>query len=225
VNILSGRGATGIQSLYLQGYGVLFLMNVDLALSPAKSAQEPDETEKQQEADEVWKNMRRQLYEPEKVTEREGDETAAKYDPEKVESLKATIVSTLKHAANIRSLKPEESVILTITGSGRLAGVSAIAVQSSGNTTTTRQFVVRDKERGLTKIVESDSLDDLGLSSPTVLVIRAKKADIDSFSKGDLNLEQFRQRVQMIGYPHLEGASSRSDARDVFYGSITPEKY
>jgi hypothetical protein len=225
VNILSSRGGTGIQGLYLQGYGVLFLMRVDFPLSPSKPTREPDEAEKQQDGDEVWKDMRRQLYEPEKVVERKGDETTAKYDPKKVEYLKATVVNTLKHAANIRSLKPEESVILTVRGGGKSAGVSATAVQRYGKTTTTRQFIVHDKKRGLTKIVEGDSLDDLGLSSPTVLVIRAKKEDINSFSKGDLNLEQFRQRVQMLSYPLLDGAIASEGTAAAVRDALTNVRY
>jgi hypothetical protein len=196
-------------------------VNVDLALSPSKQAQEPDETEKQQEADEVWNNMRRQLYEPEKLGERKGDDKTAEYDPEKIEDLKTTVVNTLKHAANIRSLKPEESVILTITGTGKSAGVRATAVQRYGKAATTRQFIVHDKKRGLVEIVEGDSLDDLGLSSPTVLVIRAKKADIDSFSKGDLDLKQFRQRVRMLSYPLLDGSIESADALSAARDALT----
>ena len=163
-DIFSSRSGNSIQSLYLQGYGVLFLMKVDFPLSPSKPAQEPDETEKEQDGDEVWRNMRLRLYEPEKLSKRK-DDSAAKYDAEKVENLKTTVINALKHASNIRSLKPDESVILTITGSGTSA----------------------------------------------VLTIRVKKSDTDSFSKGDLDLEQFRQRVQILSYPYVQVGFHRSD--------------
>jgi hypothetical protein len=76
---------------------------------------------------------------------------------------------------------------------------------------------VRDKDTG--RVIEETSLNELGLYSPTVLVIRAKKADIDSFAKGDLDLEQFRQRVQMISYPFLGGETGRERAFDLYYKS------
>jgi len=39
-----------------------------------------------------------------------------------------------------------------------------------------------------------------GASSATVLTIRAKKADIDAFAKGEQDFEQFRQKVQIFTY-------------------------
>ncbi|MHC4171167.1 MAG: hypothetical protein ACYSWQ_29870 [Planctomycetota bacterium] len=54
VTVLGTRGRTSIQSLYLQGYGVLFMMKVDFPLSPPYQEQQPDETEQEDEgADKV----------------------------------------------------------------------------------------------------------------------------------------------------------------------------
>jgi hypothetical protein len=55
-------------------------------------------------------------------------------------------------------------------------------------------------------MVTGSALDDIGLSSPAVLVIRTKKSDIDEFAKGDLGFDQFRQRVQILTHPLLGGA-------------------
>ena len=45
--------------------------------------------------------------------------------------------------------------------------------------------------------------DETGFSSPTVLTIRAKKADIDAFAKGQLSFDQFRQKIQLLSYSYL----------------------
>ena len=124
-----------------------------------------------------------------------------KYDAEKVEKLKTTLIESLKHAANIRILKPDESVILSITGSGISSGkiVSMVALPGTDQT-----LVVQEKGGGkITKVYTGGYPDDLQLSSPTVLVIRAKKSDIVSFAKGGLNLDSFRQRIQILSYPLL----------------------
>lgn len=212
-DVFAGRGRGTIQSLYLQGYGALFLMNVNFPLSPRLQAQQQDETEKEEDGDKVWDDARRQLYEPERVARRKTDKAPEKYDAEKVESLKTTLIEALKHAANIRNLKPAESAILTITGDGTSAGVGTITLQRDGKITTTNRIIVYDKQGGTTRMVSGNSLDDLGLSSPTVLVIRAKKADIDSFAKGDLDLEQFRRHVQIVSYPYLAAAADSGDYR------------
>jgi hypothetical protein len=39
-----------------------------------------------------------------------------------------------------------------------------------------------------------------GASGATVLTIRAKKSDIDTFAKGELDYEQFRPKVQIFTY-------------------------
>ena len=208
---LSGRSRTSIQSLYLQGYGVLFLMKVDFPLLPSRQVEQQAATEKEDEGDKVWQDTRRQLYEPEQVAKRRAGDSAVKYDAEKVENLKTTLIGALKHAANIRNLKPDESVIVTITGGSESAGNITSTITATG------QVMIHDKERRTMEIVNVPQPSDFRLSAPVVLVIRAKKSDIDSFAKGDIDLKQFRQRVQMISYPVLAGETGRRSALGMMY--------
>lgn len=211
-NLFSGRGNDSIQSMYLQGYGAIFLMKVDFPLSPGPKEVQKDETEKEQEGDKVWEETRRGLYEPETFTKRKKDNSAPKYDAKKVENLKTTVVSSLKHASNIRNLKQNESVIITITGSSGSSGNIFATPMESG------QVAIYDKDRRITRIVADPEPGDLGLTAPVVLIIRAQKADIDSFANGDIDLEQFRQRVQLISYPHLDAGFLREDMEDYYTG-------
>jgi len=198
---LLGQGRGVIQSIYLQDYGSLFLIKVDFPLSPAPEKPKEEETDQEQKGDKVWEQMRQQMYEPQHRSKSKADDKARKYDPEKVESLKTTLVESLKHAANIRNLKPEESVILTVTGSGDFPGDPAMIVASKS--------ILVDVDGKSRTIQEPVSV---AAGSPTVLVIRAKKADIDSFAQGDLDLDQFRQRVQILSCLYLDGSSQRPDA-------------
>jgi hypothetical protein len=47
-----------------------------------------------------------------------------------------------------------------------------------------------------------DSMEygEIGPPSATVLTIRAKKSDVDAFAKGDLDFEQFQQKVEIFTY-------------------------
>ncbi len=81
----------------------------------------------------------------------------------------------MKHAANIRALKPDESVILTVIGK---AGQSATSVFVGTKT---------------------------GFLPPRILTIRAKKSDIDAFAEGKLSFDQFHQKTQLLSYPYLGG--------------------
>lgn len=195
---LGGRGGA-TRSIYLQGYGALFLMKVDFPLSPPpQSEQKQAEETKKEETDPVWQEMRKEMYEPQEAGRRKTKEPQVEYDAEKVENLKATLVRTLKHAANIRSLKQDESVILVAAGIGEYAG-------EDGMLTARTEIAVNGHARIIPQQLVSRG------SPQTLLVIRAKKADIDSFAKNALDYEQFRQRAQLFSCPCLGAGAGRGD--------------
>jgi hypothetical protein len=198
-----GRNGSTTGSMYLQGYGALFLMKVDFPLSAPPEVQEKQEEQTEKEdVDQVWQQTRQQMYEPRETSRRRhgrAEREEVKYDPEKVENLKKTFIQALKHATNIRILKPDESVVLSIAGSDISSNVVGIM------TNRTDQIMVVEKAGGkqISRVYEGGLPDDIKFSSPTVLIIRAKKSDIDSFAKGDLNYDGFRQSVKILSYPLL----------------------
>jgi len=193
-------------AMYIQGYGALFLTKVDFLLSPPPQAPEEKETE-EEDTDPLWTQMRQEIYAPEEARgSRTGERPEEKYDAEKVEDLKATCIIALKHAANIRGLKPDESVVLTVIGKAGQPAPSDIG----------RLY---REDYGSTYIV-STSRVGTGFSLPTVLTIRAKKADIDAFAKGQLSLDQFTEKTQILSYSYLSekvGEPSRSFPTNVIY--------
>lgn len=186
------------KAIYVQGYGALFLLKVDFPLSPPPKT--PQEKKTEEDIDSVWAETKREIYTREETDRRRRDRSSRrqrtrseqKYDAEKVETLKTTLTKALKHAANIRTLKPDESVILTIRGYEPAAAVRTVPTLGTGPDTRihiTHKSVVQ--------------VDEMGFFSPTVLTIRAKKSDIDAFSKGQLDFDQFRQNTQTLTYPYL----------------------
>jgi hypothetical protein len=200
--IFLGRGKQSTQVMYLQGYGALFMMKVDFPLSPPPQVeQEQEQTQKDEDTDKVWTEMKQEISEPEESRKNKNVRPKRVYDAEKVDNLRTTLIKSLKHAANIRNLKPDEWVILTITGSGTSTGYKSVTSIPGRN-----EFVVVD-HNNRTQIVRSDLIGDIGLSLPTVLVIRAKKSDIDSFAKGDLDHDQFQQNTQILTSAYLADQS------------------
>ncbi len=204
-NPFFGRDSGAIEAIYLEGYGALFLMKVNILLSPPPEAQEEKKTE-EEDTDPLWKQMRQEMYAPQDTRRRRGDRPEEKYDAEKVADLKETLIKTLKHAANIRTLKPDESVILTVTGKASQSGPLAMRMYSGGHNT-----YIATKPGGAGS----------GPFSPTVLTIRAKKADIDAFANGTLSFDQFSQKTQLLSYSYLGenvGGPSRSSPPNMMYG-------
>lgn len=174
-------GATQIEAMYAQGHAVLFFINVDFPLSPPPQVQ----TDKVKEGgDHVWEQTRWEMAASNIPLEymHQRDAEARQYDKDVVEQLKTNLVKTLKHAANIRNLKADESIVLVVSGPR-----PGIVVAEHGDEPYRYQYLLSDDR------------------SP-MLIIRAKKADIDAYSKDELDLDQFHQRVQILTSPPRPGA-------------------
>ena len=47
---------------------------------------------------------------------------------------------------------------------------------------------------------EWPSSDEMEFPAPTIMTIRAKRSDVDAFSKGQLDFDKFGERVQIFLY-------------------------
>jgi len=175
VGRLGSRGATQIQAMYVQGYAAMFFLNLDFPLSPP--AQEHTEKVKES-ADPVWEETKAAMMASDRDLGLEymhqRDAAARQYDKDEVEQLKTDLVKTLRHAANIRNLKPDESVILVVAGTR-----PGLVVAEHGDEPHRYQYIQSDAQ-------------------PLILTIRAKKADVDAYAAGKTDYDQFRQRSQIL---------------------------
>jgi len=196
---ISRQDGRATETIYLEGFGAIFLMGVDFPLVAPPEVVEEEKTE--EPVDSVWTETKQEIYMPDVAKKSRERLAAEEYDAEKVERLKGTLTNALKHASNIRALKPQDWVILTVTGTGQPAGVTIKSI------TTTGEIVAYDEDKRVTKIYKGPAPfpDDLGFPMPTVLTLCAKKSDIDSFSKGELDFDKFRQRTKIFtSYANLE---------------------
>ena len=175
-----------IRNLYLDGYGAVFMLHAGFPLvAPPKAEARKEKTE----TSSTWEEARQELY---------GQPGSAKtlaasveeYDEEKVSQLKDALLEALKNAANIRDLKPDDSVTICVFGG---AGTGRSQVRST-------------TKRGATPSADVDThvwvLGDhsAGTSRGTILTIRVKKTDADAFAKGKLTLEEFRKKAKIAAY-------------------------
>ncbi len=188
INPFLGSGNRATEAIFLEGYGALFLMEINILLSAPPETQQKEKT-KEEDTDPVWSQMRREMYEPEESRRsRTTDRPKEKYDAEMVEGLKTNLIKALKHATNIRALKPEQLVILTVIGDGR---------QPAATVTRSYSYSRRSGSR-TRRIVQAATEVETGPLLPTVLTICAKKSDIDAFAKGELDYDQFRQLIEIF---------------------------
>ncbi|MGC3959495.1 MAG: hypothetical protein QM813_16575 [Verrucomicrobiota bacterium] len=192
------------QNLYIEGHGAIFLLNVSIPLQPPPNKDLNLEA-KEQPSNE-WEEAKREMSRPGgkgqggadpfmAFEERFGGEPwnvklpVAEYDADKVEKLKADVITALKNAANIRRLKSDETV--TVVVSSGEAGVLTKSFKSAGGkpgTTKTERVV----------IAKSSSGEQRRVDSPAKLIFRVKKADAEAFQTGKLDFDAFRKKVAVL---------------------------
>jgi hypothetical protein len=165
-----------IKPLYIAGYGATFFIQVDFPLlAPPEKPQEPAASSQE---DLVWAQTKQSLLDSRRTgTVVTGKPAGQPYNQAKVEGFRKSLIALMKHAANIRTLAANERLTLVVQG-------PAPATATPGPSTRT----------GLV-------LPAIGVSSGrNVMTLRATKADVDAYAKGQLSPEQFEQRVQAITY-------------------------
>jgi hypothetical protein len=223
-----GRDARETESIYIQGYGVLFLMEVNFSLSPAVGIQESLAAESEKPVDTAWERARREVFSPGAVDRSRKPDASGMSNAEKAEELKRGIIEALKHAANIRSLRPSEWIIVTVIGAAPLS-YGGVGRSDLGLRPNLNPFVQGVKWSGTVAppeggqdasgVVGVDGFGNyvgyggmelgtgmvggfgqMGPSSAAVLTVSVKKSTVDDFAKGVVDAEEFRRQVQVFTY-------------------------
>ena len=196
INVLFVPGSKEIRNLYLEGYGALFLLSVDFPLMPPpeKTAQPKEKSE----TDSTWEDAKRELYGRRDAWNDFNKEfkfnvsnvPEQEYDEKKVDDLKEGLLEALKNATNIRDLKPDDSITVSIFGGANTG-------QRKGRAMNTGSDDLNEEERNLVIVSQRD---DGPAARGTILTVRVKKSDVDAFAKGKLSLEEFRKHASLITY-------------------------
>ncbi|MFH1883291.1 MAG: hypothetical protein ABIL62_11330, partial [Planctomycetota bacterium] len=117
-----GRDSRETEAIYIQGYGTLFLMEVNFTFTPPPKSQEQEDEETAEDVDPTWQRAKQKIFSPRGLGGGSEFVSEERYNVEKIDQLKTELIKTLKHAANIRNLKPDEWIILTVIGQGRQPG-------------------------------------------------------------------------------------------------------
>ena len=218
-----GRDNRQTEATYLQGFGVLFSMEVNFAFSPPIKPQGRQAEQTDEPVDSTWEKAKQQMFSPGDPRRSRGSRPSEEYNSQMVEELKRDLITTLKHAANIRGLLPDEWIILTVIGSGRQAGGlgggfmmggmggmyggtssggmmggMGAGMGSSGGGGMSGGMMGGGMGGGMMGGMSGPGT--MSVSAATVLTIRAKKSDVDAFATGEQDFEQFRRKVRIFTY-------------------------
>jgi len=199
-------GGTSPQNLFIEGNGALFFLNVNYPLQPApdKEANAEAKEKPASEWDEAKKEMARPAggadsvfafgegFEKSFVWDASG---SSPYDADKVEDLKADLITTLKNAANIRKLKSDETVTVVVTGPSAIGG-GGKTIKATG----AKPAAGRDEEMVIAELAELKAGDRGPAVAPAKLVLRVRKSDAEAFQNAKLSLDDFKKKVTVMIY-------------------------
>ena len=218
IKVLFAPDSGAARNLYLEGYGALFLMNVRFPLlAPATKA---DSEKPKKEVDSSWEDAKRDLYgeaDPWNIArnfafEFHGGEPQ-EYDANKVEKLKQSLIEAMKSAGNIRGLKPDDWITVTVLGGISHGPVRVKSVRRSSGDRSSNNFSNKQPDASPEALVVEARDEQSGGPRSTALTMRVRKSDVDEFAKGRLDLEQFSKKVSSITYATgLGGGSGGADS-------------
>ena len=185
--LLTGSGRS-VRPMYIENLGPLFMIKVSFPLLQPPKVEEK-KTAKKRAANTEWDEAHSEVFPNVEawVDEADGD---SNFNGEQVELLKKELIGALKIATNMRGLKPDEFVNIAVFGYAPPVRIKALLSPDAnqGLGLPARNVVVFDKGGAASA------------AKGSVLTMRAKKSDIDSFASGNLDADAFRAKVTMTTY-------------------------
>ena len=225
IPLLVNSSRQSVRAMYLEGFGALFMAKVGFPVTPPaavthKKSAAATATEWEKAKDEVLNEEASPAGFDAEVA------TYMDYDAAQVENLKKGLLQSLKNAANIRQLKPEEFVSVTVFGAPNTSVARVVTRVRNAKTPTAPkpvsgqdagrvpQDVVREVEAAV-ELAKAQALESsaraiefsigrgtarAGGAQGTVLALRVKKGDVDAFARGKLDSAAFEKAVTTHAY-------------------------
>jgi hypothetical protein len=227
-------GGRRIHASYIEGFGALFNLRVGVPIvepphSEAKSEppKEPSEWEKARSA---LYGGGQQLFVQQRWAEIAASQ-AQHYNPRLVEILRKEVIESLRSASNLRHLKPDEWIVVTITGAPNgfetqggatgVAGAAPAGLPGSAYNSLTGSYSVGGMGSAT-----------LRAGRPTMMTFRVKKSTVDAQGAKGTSNEQFAGKVEVTSYLGAEspraggggGAGGNMFGQSAPFGSTTQAK-
>lgn len=196
IELFFTSGGRSVRALYVEDFGAVFMVKVNF---PLHGAPPPKEKESARPADSEWEIARRQVLGLEDPDDRRDSSREYVFDPEKVEALKKALVGALKNGSNIRHLKKDDAITVSVFGSPSTTAKTASALPAAEPRRTRVATGLPGGARDL-EILVNDTFRRSSYRDGTVLTLRVKKSDVDAFAKGDLSAEAFTRKVSFNSY-------------------------
>ncbi len=204
-----GRDSIVKQAAYVEKYGAMFMIETNVPMAPLPQTLEkmhgkgPDgRKEPAERVYSAWERTRLEMFPSGRSDAQLAIKSSGGGPEVQFAALIKKLIKSLRHATNIRSLKADEWVILTVTGIGPDL-LESIAQHGATVASATREESAWMKKE-MDDLAEGEPVPRWAVL-PKVLTIRVKKADADVFVHEEyadekIDLKKFREKVQLFLY-------------------------
>ena len=192
--------SSGIRNVLIEGHGVIFTVKTKIALLPPPTPKKEEPKPKDPTSSE-WEDAKRQLYGPSEIEKEINKafkhvqmnfDSREEYDEQKLQRLKDSLIESLKSASNVRHVSGDQTVTVVVLSSSPVHEVRKVVAESGrGNRVSGDVRVYANRE------AYNYSSDGRAGSR---MMLQAKKSDIDSYAKGSLTTDAFRDKVKIQVY-------------------------
>jgi hypothetical protein len=207
IAVANPGGATPARAFYLEGYGAVFTLEVGFPLVQPAAAAQPNSEPSQTNSD--WEQAKQEMFgggagggaglamsvEPMDPTTGLPMAAQSQYNEQRVKHLREGVLKSLKDAANIRGLKADDWVAVTVFNR---------ALQPPVPT------------RPMWMAMPGGPRPNPGREPAgprrTVLALRARFSDVKALAEGSLSLDKFRKQVEVQTYAVTDADSGGSSA-------------
>lgn len=202
IELFTMSGPRQVQSMYLEGYGAVFLLNVGF---PLRAAPATNETTSEKAENTEWERTRRELFDRESDAfmsgpgflkmgpaefEFGGKPRTARYDAQRVDDLKRDLLDSLKNAANLREVAANEFITIVVSGPRATHAEKSASLKKRDDTVESDDDNPAPKRRTITNAAQGQ----------TTLTLRIKKSDAVTFAEGKSSLDDFKSKASI----HIE---------------------
>jgi hypothetical protein len=156
---LAGSAARSARTMYVDDYGAIFTLSVNMPLKPEPK---PDEVaEKETKRKGAWEDAWNEVYGQKRriVTKRWQPNPGREFDQGEVDVLKTSLVDALKNAANIRHVKPTDMITVVVRGTPFAEQEGEVSLQLEGNSETETVIVDGPANPESTMVLRINKLD------------------------------------------------------------------
>ena len=205
IKMLLTSSGRSVRALFLEGSGAIFMVKVGFPVfaPPTVEAKKPRPA-----GSSDWEQARRDLFEQNEEPAYAYVKAGLPYSESQVAALKQELINVMKRSANIRGLKPDEFVTITVFGplgtwvlrlpEGAVSKNTSAGEEKKSIRLQKDQLLIFDDGAG--KDTRGLRVSSQRPENGTVLALRARKSDVDKFAANKLSFDEFQKLVTVHGY-------------------------